>query len=80
LTDIWRREIEELTTSPSRATQPPDRMFVTIRAPMSISGMVLLPGRYAFRPLDSGIPCSPIQIFNEDEARLVATVPWMSVN
>ena len=80
LTSLWQRQ----TTTPNpprpRAGQFPDGMFVTIRAPIKISGTVLLPGRYAFRPLNPGAERTLVQIFNEDLTRLVATFPAVSDN
>ena len=80
LTSLWRRQ----TTAPN-PPRPwpglfPDRMFVTISEPMKISGTVLLPGTYAFRPLDTGADRPLVQIFNEDQTRLVATFPAVSNN
>jgi hypothetical protein len=79
LTNLWRRQ----TTTPPPQPWPcqfPDRIFVTIGEPTKISGTVLLPGRYAFRPLDPGTERTPVQIFNEDQTRLVATLPAVSDN
>jgi len=80
LTRLWRRE----TTAPNPPRpwpgQFPDRIFVTISEPMKISGTVLLPGTYAFRPLDTGADRPLVQIFNEDQTRLVATFPAVSNN
>jgi hypothetical protein len=80
LTRLWRRE----TTAPNPPRpwpgQFPDRIFVTISEPMKISGTVLLPGTYAFRPLDTGAERPLVQIFNEDQTRLVATFPAVSNN
>ena len=80
LTNLWRRQ----TTAPNHSRpwpgQSPDRIFVTLREPTKISGAVLLPGRYAFRPLDPGAEHTPVQIFSEDQMRLVATVPAVSDN
>jgi hypothetical protein len=49
-------------------------MLVTITEPMKISGTVLGPGRYAFRPLDPCAASSSVLILNEDETKLLATV------
>ena len=80
LTNLWRRRTT--TPNPPRPWpgQFPDRMFVTISEPMKISGTVLLPGAYAFRPLDTGADRPLVQIFNEDQTRLVATFPAVSNN
>lgn len=49
-------------------------MLVTINEPMKIAGTVLLPDTYVFRALDPGIERSPVQIFDEDQEMLFATV------
>jgi hypothetical protein len=75
LNDLWRRETAALSPPHPWPIQFPDvKMLVTICEPMKISGMVLLPGRYVFRPLDPGTDRSPVQIFNDDQTRLLATV------
>jgi hypothetical protein len=75
LNDLWRRETAAPSPPYPWSVQYPDgKIFVTISKPMRISGTVLLPGRYAFRPLDPATERSPVQIFNEDQTRLFATV------
>jgi hypothetical protein len=75
LNDLWRRETAAPSPPHPWPVQCPDsKIIVTICEPMKISGTVLLPGRYAFRPLDPGTERSAVQIFNEDQTRLFATV------
>jgi len=80
LTSLWRRQTAAPNPPRPWPGQFPDRIFVTISEPMKISGTVLLPGTYAFRPLDTGADRPLVQIFNEDQTRLVATFPAVSNN
>ena len=50
------------------------KISVTLGGPTMISGTMLLPGRYEFRPLDPGAQQSPFQVFNADRTTLVATL------
>ena len=80
LNSLWKRQ-----TSVSEAPRPlparfADRMVVTISEPMKLSGTVLLPGKYAFRMLDPGSEHNLVQIFNEDQTTLMATLTTMSEN
>ena len=73
-TNLWQRQA---TTPGARRPWPcqfSDQMLVTITEPMKISGTVLGPGRYAFRPLDPCAASSSVLILNEDETKLLATV------
>jgi len=81
LTSLWRRQ----TTAPNPPRPwpiqyPDSRMLITISEPLKISGTLLLPGTYAFRPLDTGADRPLVQLFNEDQTRLVATFPAVSNN
>jgi hypothetical protein len=81
LTDLWSRQ----TTAPNPPrpwpNQCPDRrMLVTISEPMKISGTVLLPGRYVFLLLDPRAERNLVQIFNEDQTRLIATITTVLSN
>ena len=80
LTRLWRRE----TTAPNPPRpwpgQFPDRIFVTISEPLKISGTLLLSGRYAFLLIDPGAEHTLVHIFNEDQTRIVATLPAVSDN
>jgi hypothetical protein len=79
LTDLWRRQSNAPTPPrPWPIRYPESRMLLTIREPMNISGTVLLPGRYAFRLLYPGSERTPVQVFNEDQTRLVATFTSVS--
>jgi hypothetical protein len=55
-------------------------MLVSISEPMRISGTVLLPGRYAFLLLEHGAEHNLVQIFNEDQTKLFATLSAVSDN
>ena len=81
LTRLWRRQ----TTVPNPPRPwpiqyPDNRMLITISEPLKISGTLLLPGRYALRPLDPGAEHTLVHIFNEDQTRIVATLPAVSDN
>jgi len=78
LTDLWRRELPG--SSHPRLAPFSEQMEVTIREPMHLSGAVLLPGKYSFRRLGSGAAQDLIEIFNEDQTRLIATLPAGSDN
>jgi len=75
LTHLWSRQTSRPNPPHSWPRQFPDRTFVTIGEPMKISGTVLLPGRYAFRPLGPEGERTLFQIFNGDQTRLLATLP-----
>ena len=46
---------------------------------MKISG-VRAPGRYAFRRLEPGMERNLVQVFNEEQTRLIATLTPLSNN
>ncbi len=50
------------------------KTFVTISAPVEIPGKVLLPGTYVFKLLDSSSNRNIVQIFDEDQKHLLATL------
>ena len=50
------------------------KTFVTISAPVEIPGKVLLPGTYVFKLLDSSSNRNIVQIFDEDQKHLQATI------
>ena len=41
---------------------------------MKISGTTLMPGRYVFRLLDPGTESDHVEIFNEDQKKLIAKI------
>jgi hypothetical protein len=47
---------------------------VTISAPVEIPGKVLLPGTYVFKLLDSSSNRNIVQIFDQDQKKLYATI------
>jgi hypothetical protein len=57
-----------------KANEWDKRTVVTINAPIEVSGMVLSPGTYVFKLLDSGGVRNIVQIYNADESRVVATM------
>jgi hypothetical protein len=80
LADLWGREAAApVPPIPSSSTFR-EGMVVTINRPINISGLLLLPGRYTFRALAANTDGGPIQIFNEAEARLIATLPSVPVS
>ncbi len=50
-----------------------DRIYVTLREPLCIPGTVLPPGKYLFRLLDGRADRSLVQIFNQDQTKVVGT-------
>ena len=54
--------------------QFPNRMGVTVTEPMEISGTLLMPGRYVFRLPDPDPKSNQVEIFNEDQTKLIATI------
>ncbi|MEO8026404.1 MAG: LPXTG cell wall anchor domain-containing protein [Bryobacteraceae bacterium] len=50
------------------------RTTLTFDGPVEIPGMVLAPGTYVFKLLDSSSDRNIVQIFNKDETKLFATV------
>lgn len=80
LTHLWRRTNAPDPPRPWPPLEPESKMLVTIIEPMKISGTVLSPGRYAFRLLHPGAARTLVQIFNEDQTSLVATLTTLSDN
>jgi hypothetical protein len=78
LTDLWERPTTPPTAPCPVQNQIPSRMGVTFREPMNISGTVLMPGRYVFRLLDPGTARNPVEVFNEDQTKLIARITPMS--
>ena len=74
LIHLWSQQ----TTAPKPPrpcpTLYPDRIFLTVGESLKIRETVLLPGRYVFRPVDPGAERTPVQIFNENQTTLVATL------
>lgn len=50
------------------------RTIITVNQPISVEGHVLQPGKYVMRLLDSPSNRHIVQIFNEDETRVEATI------
>ncbi len=73
LINLWDRQ----TIAPFSAHPWPrdfhDQISVTLGVPTIISGTVLQAGRYEFRPLHRGVEHTPVQVFNADQTKLVAT-------
>jgi hypothetical protein len=74
LTHLWLRQSTLPVAPYPEQGVFPNRMGVTSREPMYISGTMLLPGRYVFRLVDPGIERNHVEIFNEDRTRLVAEI------
>jgi hypothetical protein len=71
---LWDRQ-STAPTIPHLWPRPfPKQISVTLGGPTTISGTLLLRGRYEFRPLDPGAQRTPIQVFNADQTTLVATL------
>lgn len=76
LTNLWDREAMPIPPSVlTEKTEPsPSTMGVTFKAPMTISGATLKPGRYVFHLPDPGTHPNCVTIFNADQTQLVANV------
>ena len=57
-----------------RASEWDKKTVVTINAPIEVSGIVLSPGAYVFKLLDSNSERNIVQIYNARETHLVTTV------
>ena len=49
-------------------------MFIHLRQPMPMPGTVLPPGNYVFRRVRQGRNADVVQVLNEDQSKLLATV------
>jgi len=78
LTDLWERPAAPPVPAFPEQDQSPTKMGVTFRGPMNISGTVLMPGRYVFRLLNSSTGRSHVEVFNEDQTKLIAKISPMS--
>jgi hypothetical protein len=74
LTDLWQRQTNPSIPSDPEQEEIPDRMGVTVTEPMNISGTVLMPGRYIFRQPKPGAQSNYVEIFNQDQTKLVAKI------
>jgi len=61
----------------SKADSWNKKTIITVNQPISVEGTVLQPGKYVMRLLDSPSNRHIVQIFNEDETRVEATVNAM---
>ena len=57
-----------------KASEWDKKTIVTISAPIEVRGVVLQPGTYVFKLLDSGSDRSIVQIYNADETHLVTSL------
>jgi len=73
LTNLWRHQTATAIPPPPRPGHFAGSMGVTFRDAMTISGTVLLPGRYVFCLQDEGTDRNVVEIFKEDSTELVAT-------
>jgi hypothetical protein len=74
LTDLWHRQAKPSLPPDSELEDSHDRMGVTVTEPMKISGTVLMPGHYVLRLPGPDVKPGQVEIFNEDETRLIATI------
>ncbi len=63
-----------LTVMPMAADQWDKKTTVTFNAPVELPGIVLTPGTYVFKLLDSRSDRHIVQVFNADETRLITTL------
>jgi hypothetical protein len=61
-------------TPVSRADQWDKKSIVTFNDPVQIPGQVLTPGTYVFKVFDSPANRDIVQIWNQDEDRVIATI------
>jgi len=73
LTNLWRHQATALNPPRALPGQFPDIMVVTFREAWTISGTVLLPGRYVFRLQDLGTDRNVVEVFKEESTERVAT-------
>lgn len=73
LGNLWLRQTRRLSRPRAMADQNTDRIHVALKEPLCIAGTVLPPGKYLFWLLDPEADRSVVQVFDEDQARLVAT-------
>jgi len=78
LSTLWLRQPGTPFSLCAKADQKTTRMFVHLREPLRMPGTVLAPGRYVLRPLHEGADCNFVQIFNEDQTEMVATLTTVS--
>jgi hypothetical protein len=74
LKNLCLRQSRRRFSPRAKAEQCTARMFVQLREPLQMPGTVLAPGIYVFRRLERGARCDLIQIFNEDQTEMVATL------
>ena len=48
-------------------------MFIHLRQPMPVPGRMLAPGNYVFRRVHQGRDSNFVQVFSEDQSKLLAT-------
>ena len=77
LTDLWERPAIPPTPPCPEQDQSPNKMGVTFREPMNISGTVLMPGRYVFRLSNPRTERNHVEVFNEDQTKLIARITPM---
>ncbi len=58
----------------AKADQWDKRSVLTFDQPVEVPGMVLAPGTYTFKLMDSDSDRNIVQIFNRDETRLYTTI------
>lgn len=66
-----------LLASGTAAAQQPDTQhltFVTFSAPVSLPGVTLPAGSYAFKLLDSQVNRNIVQVFDRDQTKIIATI------
>lgn len=75
LSNLWLREAPSRSMPHTFADQCLEKMVVTLRSPLTISGKVLSPSRYVLQRQEPEAGRDLVKILNADETRLIATFP-----
>ena len=73
LSNLWLRQPPTPFVPRAEAEPRTECMVVTLTKPLKVSGTMLWPGRYVFQLLEPEEGRHLVNIFNEDQTRLVAT-------
>src|SRR5262245_16848212 len=72
---LWAAAVGAILLVPGvKADEMDKRTDVTFSAPVEVPGVVLPAGKYVFKLMDSTSDRHVVQIFNEDETHLFATI------
>ena len=74
LNALWLRQPDPSIACPAQPKQSAAKMFVKVTEPLRIGRRALPPGTYLWRLSDAGVDPSRVQILNEDQTELIATI------